>query len=190
MKFRISIVGTAPLLMHNGRLANPLDPVVKELKKYTGKRKKTDDDHEAIARVEHAGSLYLDPDVGPYIPSDNIHRALVDGAKKHKLGKRVTEGLLITTVVNPLGYKGPRDADGLWNDKNFVHMWPCRVGTSRTMRCRPIFNQWSTEADGFLDESVLDLEDLKQIAETAGALIGLGDWRPKHGRFDATVVAL
>ena len=32
-------VGIAPLLMHNGALANPLNPLVKEMKAITGLRK-------------------------------------------------------------------------------------------------------------------------------------------------------
>lgn len=188
MEFIIRITGTTPLIIHNGRLANPLDPIVKEIKKYTGKRKKTDEDHEAIARLEHAGGLYMDPDAGPYIPGDNIHRALMDGGAKHKLKTRIKEAVLITTDVNPIMYKGPRDADGLWKDKKFVSLASVKIGTSRTMRCRPIFPEWRTEAEGLLDDTVMDLEDLRGCAETAGLLCGLGTWRPKHGRFAVELI--
>lgn len=188
MEFTIRITGTAPLLMHNARLANPLDPVVKEMKKITSKRKKTDDDHEAIARLEHAAGLYFDDDIGPYMPGENIHRCLVDGAKKSKLGKAVTQGVLIRTTVNPVSYKGPRDRDGLWKDSRFVFMSSAKVGTQRVMRCRPRFNEWATEADGILDPEVIDPAELQTVANTAGTLIGLGDWRPLHGRFTAEIV--
>ena len=187
MEFTIRIEGTAPLLMHNARLANPLDPVVKEIKKITGKRKKTDDDHEAIARLEHMGGLYLDDDLGPYIPAENIHRCLVDAGKKQKLGKAVTQGVLIASPVNPLAYKGPRDSAGLWDDKRFVSMWSAKVGMQRVMRCRPRFAEWATEATGHIDPEVLDPDELRTVAEIAGSLIGLGDWRPLHGRFRAAL---
>ena len=72
MRFRITITGTAPLLMHNGRLANPLDPSTQALKSLTSKRKKTDDDLFDIARAEFLGGLYIDPDVGPYVPGENV----------------------------------------------------------------------------------------------------------------------
>lgn len=187
MEFTITMVGTAPLLMHSGRLANPLDPAVKAIKQVSSKRKKTDEDHETLAMLEHRGSLYIDPDVGPFIPGDNIFRCLWDAAKKFKLGVKVKEGLFITTDVNPIAYNGPRDADGLWNDKNFVHMWPAKVGQSRVMRTRPVFREWRTSADGWIDPSILDVGELEQIVDAAGRIIGLGDWRPKHGRFEATV---
>lgn len=184
--FTITLTGTAPLLMHNSRLSNPLDPATKALKKVTGKRQKTDDDHEQIARLEFQGGLYIDPDVGPYIPGENIARALVDGAKLTKMGVKVTRGVFISTDVNPLAYSGPRSDDGLW-DAGFRHMASVKIGTSRTMRCRPWFVEWKVQADGILDPSVLELEDLAAIADSAGSLIGLGDWRPRFGRFTATV---
>ena len=185
--FRITITGTAPLLMHSSRLANPLEPATKALKKVTGKRQKTDDDHAEIARLEHLGSLYLDADFGPYLPGENISRALVDGAKLSKQGMKVTRGVFISTDINPLSYRGPRSSEGLWNDSNFRHMASVKISTSRTMRCRPVFREWSTEAQGILDPNILDLTDLAGIATTSGQIIGLGDWRPRFGRFTATV---
>jgi hypothetical protein len=190
MQFRITITGTAELLMHNARLSNPLDPVAKAMKKVSSKRTKTDDDYEEIARLEHAGSLYLDPDVGPYIPGENIQRCLTDAAKVTRAGVKVTRGVFISTDTNPLGYKGPRDVDGLWADENFRHMKSVKVQQNRIQRCRPRFRQWTLEADGTLDTSVLALDDLCAIAETAGAMIGLGDYRPRFGRFTTQVNAL
>jgi hypothetical protein len=187
MDFRITLEGTDALLMHNARLANPLDPAAKAVKKLTGKRNKTDDDYEELAHVEWVGSLYFDDVAGPYIPGDNIWRSLFDGAKKHKKGVRVKEGVFISTNVNPLGYRGPRDMAGLYADANFKHFASVKVGTSRTSRCRPMFRQWRVEADGLLDTNVMDLVELQQIAETAGLLVGLGDWRPRFGRYSATV---
>lgn len=187
INFEIALDSTCALLMHNSRLSNPLDPATKALKKVTGKRAKTDDDHEEIARLEHAGSLYYLPDIGPYVPGDNVWRALYDAAKKQKKGPRIKEGVFISTDVNPLSYHGPRDIDGLWKNENFRLMASVKVQTSRTMRCRPRFGVWSTIAQGILDPNVLDFEELGSIAQVAGALVGLGDWRPRYGRFTATL---
>lgn len=184
--FTITLTGTAALLMHNSRLSNPLDTATKALKKYTAKRQKTDEDHESIARLEFAGGLYFDPDVGPYIPGENIARCLVDGAKLTKMGVKVTRGVFIATDTNPLVYSGPRDEEKLWQ-AGYLLMASVKIGTSRTMRCRPHFAEWKVQANGILDPSVLELDDLKSIADNAGSLIGLGDWRPRFGRFTATV---
>lgn len=185
MDFTITITGTVPLLMHNGRLCNPLDPATKALKRATGKRTKTDDDHLEVARLEHAGGLYIDKS-GPFIPQDNVWRALYDAAKKSKRGPKVKEGVVITGD-GLLSYRGPRDVDGLWADENFRHFSPIVVQRARVMRCRPIFREWRTKVPGMLDPNVIDLAELIHIAETAGQLVGLGDWRPRFGRFTAEV---
>lgn len=191
MDFTITITGTSALLMNNARTANPLDPAAKALKQLTGKRNKTDADHEEIYRVGHSGSLYHDADVGPYLPGDNIWKSLLEGARKHKLGKKIEEGTLITTDVNPLAYKGPRDVQGLWADENFRYInFRVTGGGARRVRvsfCRPIFREWRTQANGILDENIIDLAELRLIAETAGQRIGLGDWRPRYGRYTATI---
>lgn len=180
--FTLTLTGTTPLLMHSSRLANPLDPVAKAVKKYTAKRGKTDEDYAALARAEFTGGLYLDPDIGPYIPGENIMRCLVDAAKLTKQGVKVTRGLFIKTDVNPLAYDGPRTDEGLY-DAGFKHMASVKVGMSRVMRCRPWFPEWRVQADGVLDLSVFELEDLATILDNAGMYIGLGDWRPRFGRF-------
>lgn len=185
MRFRITITGTAPMLMHNGRLANPLDPATQALKTLTAKRKKTDDDLIDIARAEFLGGLYIDPDVGPYIPGENVERAILDAAKLTKNGMNVKRGLFIETDVNPLAYHGPRTAEGLWEDENFRLIRTVRNQQNRVSRCRPMFTDWRTSAEGTLDESVLDFRTLAAIVEQAGAYVGLGDWRPRYGRFTA-----
>lgn len=191
MDFRITLTGTSALIMNNSRLANPLDPATKAYKVVSGKRNKTDQDLEAVFRLGHAGSMYHDADVGPYIPADNIWKALQEGGKKHRLGQKVTEGVLILTDVNPIAYRGPRDISALWADENFrfINMRVTGTGSQRKRVpfCRPVFRQWSTEADGTLDESILDLAELQLIAETAGARVGLCDWRPRYGRFTVQV---
>ena len=192
MDFRITFESTGALLMHNARLSNPLDPAARAIKKISGKRNKTEDDHREMAHLEFIGSLYHDKDAGPYIPGDNIWRCLLDAAKKSKRGPKVKEGILVTTDVNPLAGYGSRerDAEQLWADENFRFFAAAKIGQQRVTRCRPIFRAWKVEADGILDVNVLDFSELEQIAETAGLLIGLGDWRPKFGRFNAKVTKI
>jgi hypothetical protein len=186
-RFRMSCTGTHSLLMHNARLSNPLDDIAKSMKRVTSKRIKTDEDHEELARLEHMGSLYFDPEVGPYVPGQNFERCLVDAARITKSGKKIERGVFVETDVNPLSYDGPRDIEGLWRDQNFRHAASVKVGTSRVTRTRPQFRGWMVEAEGTYDPAVLNLVELREIATTAGLMIGLGDWRPRFGRFSCTV---
>ena len=187
--FTLTIEGTRPLLMHNARLADKLDPITQEKAKIASKRKKTEDDDLLLSHLEWQGGIYYDDIVGPYLPGDNIFKSLIEAARKSKDGKRVEQGLMIETDENPLVYKGPRDIEGLWQDKNFVHRCTVKQQQSRITRTRPLFREWRTQIEGAFDEEVLDLSDVSHFANIAGAYIGVGDWRPKYGRFAAEVTA-
>lgn len=189
-RFRITCIGTHTLLMHNARLSNPLDDIAKAMKRISAKRTKTEDDYEEMARLEHAGGLYLDADAGPFIPGQNFERCLVDAARITKAGKKIERGVFIDTDVNPVSYTGPRDVAGLWADENFRHSASVKVGQVRVTRTRPQFRQWAVDAAGEYDAAVINLDELREIAGTAGRMIGLGDWRPRFGRFTAEVERL
>jgi hypothetical protein len=186
-KFTIALTGTAPLLMHNSRLADKLDPITREKAAVSAKRKKTDEDDLLLSRLEWTGGLYFDAEVGPYLPGDNIFKALIEAARKSKDGKRVEQGLFITTDINPLIYQGPRTIDSLWEDENYVFRRTVKQQMSRITRTRPIFRDWYTEVEGAYDPTVLNLSDVESFADTAGAYIGVGDWRPRYGRFTTAV---
>jgi hypothetical protein len=53
----------------------------------------------------------------------------------------------------------------------------------RIMRTRPIFYDWSLKFSLHYNEDLINESQLKKAIEDAGAIVGLGDWRPEHGRF-------
>lgn len=181
----VELTGTLPLLMHNERLANPLDPAAKKLKVITSKRKKTDDDLEALSRVEFEGGLYHSDD-GPFVPSKWILSMIRDGARITKQGKDAIRAILLLETDLPLKYKGPRDIEGLWNagffDRRMVGNQKARV-----LRTRPRFDKWGVSFTLQFDETVFDRVQIERILETGGRMIGLGDYRPVYGRFDVKV---
>lgn len=187
MKVSIEITGTTPLLLHSARTVDPLDPMTKKIRIITNKRKKTDDDHEEIARLEFLAGMYYDEDAGPYLPGENIFRSLHEAGKLTRSGVKVTRGLIVTTEINPLAYKGPRKQAEMYK-QGFWFRAPVRVGVQRVMRCRPqIPAPWAAECEVLLDTRVLSLEELGEIAESAGQYIGLCDWRGRFGRYQAAV---
>lgn len=188
---QIDITGDTTLLMHADTLADPLREVTKAFKKVSSKRVKTDSDHEEMARAEFKAGLYLDHEGAVCIPNRNIMKCLTEGARITKSGAKIERGLTITALTFPLQYKGPRDPDALYADRNFRSRMSVRVGTAKTMRCRPQFNGWSLSVTAMIDETVLSLAELQDIAKNAGAMIGLGDYRKGggFGRFTATVRA-
>lgn len=190
MKVRLSLTGTAPLIVHNIRLANPLDPIAREMKVISGKRKKTDDDLLQLARLEFEGGLYMSDEVGPYMPGANVEKCIVEGGRVTKQGKQIERGLFVTDNEVPLIYSGPRTVDALWADESFRSMMAVKVGMARVMRCRPIFRTWALDVDAEVDPGLLNLDTLSAITTDAGSMVGLGDYRPRYGRFTATVVEL
>lgn len=192
MKVRLTATGTRPLLMHNVQLASPLNRYSKALKAANSKRVKTDDDRVAIARIEFEGSLYFDPEVGPFVPGQNILAALVEGGRLTKAGKKIERGVMIDDLVLPLVYRGPRDVEGLWGngDSEYVDMRTVVIMRNKVDRCRPIFKDWAFEADITIDPSVIDLDEFEEVARNAGAMAGIGDYRRLFGRFSTEVQAL
>lgn len=170
-----------PLIMHNGLLADREYEWTKKLAAVTGKRKKTDEDHAEVGRLEWWGGLYHDPELGPYLPGDNVRRALLDAARLSKEGKNIERGVLRLTRKNRLDYDGPRTPEKMWADPRFRHRAIVKVGTSKVARVRPRFLGWSASVTIDYDSSVIDQRDLLRIAETAGKFIGIGDGRPFYG---------
>lgn len=188
----ISIKGLSPILLHSDRYANPLDPGAKAHKVLTGKRVKTDEDHAAIAESEWRGGLYFSKGIGVYLPTANIRSCIVEGAKLSKLGKAIQRGTIILEDKVALIYKGPRDIQDLWNDGGFADCRSVVISGKRLMRHRPIFKEWSAKVSITFDPSVVESAQIVRSASDAGALIGLGDFRPNKGgsfgRFEVEVI--
>lgn len=176
------ITGVAPLLMHNGQLVDPTNDFSKHMKKISSKRDKTDADLEELARLEWHGSLYLS-DGKPCLPGEVLEAAFVVAAKKQKKGKQAQAGILCPRSY-PLTYDGPRKLDKLWLDRQFRLTVGARVQQNRVMRTRPIFRKWSCEIQVQYDDSLLNEEEVRNIVRVTGEIVGVGDWRPKYGRFN------
>lgn len=178
---KLRLTGKSALLMHSDRLANPLDQLKKEMATYTGKRKKTDEDHETIARLEWQAAMYHTDETGPYLPGRMLKACLIGAAKKTKEGPKVKTGLVVMTDKAVLEYEGPRDQEKLWKAKKYTDTRSVVVQRARLMRCRPTFPEWSSVFEVVFDPAVIDRADILRIAATGGMLVGVGDYRPENG---------
>jgi hypothetical protein len=178
------------MLLHSDRGANPIHPDAVAHKALTSKRKKTDEDHYAIARSEFMLGFY--PGETVVVPSTNIKSTLVEGAKLNRLGSAFNRCVMILSSVIPVEYAGPKTKTKLWEDPSCVDCRSVKVGTARLMRYRPKLNNWSLVVDITFDETMVERQQLISAAENAGRYIGLGDYRPARGgpfgRFDVEVV--
>ncbi len=184
-KIKVRLEGDAPLLMHSGRLADPLDQCAIDLAEVSSKRKKTKADHERMSELEWLGGIYYDDKERPIIPAELLEACIRDGAKKVRKGKDATAGVIVEEDAL-LVYDGPKTVSKLVGDKRFVDRRGVRIKQVRVMRTRPRFDQWSAEATVLYNDEVVSERDLERWIADAGRLVGLGDYRPRFGRFTAT----
>lgn len=180
--YQCRIIGATPLLMHNGTLADPLNPIVKEMGKITSKKtNKTDADHEELSRLEWYGSLYFH-DGSPCLPAEMIEAMMTEAAKKKRKGNHAKSGILVEQNAR-LEYEGPTDPDVMWKSGDFLHKTGVKVRGSRIIRSRPIFRNWAADLSVHYLPNVLNKSDIEEFINIAGQYVGIGDWRPKFGRF-------
>ncbi|HEX7163346.1 MAG TPA: hypothetical protein VF223_19175 [Trebonia sp.] len=192
MQITIKAVGTKPLLLHNVDLANPLNPWAQKMADLRGtpsKRRTVPKWYEEMAYANFMGAFYDIPDVdGAAIPSENVRRSLIDAAKATRMGKQVERALMVTTPAAPLIYDGPRTPQQMWDAGSWHLTRMIRSSGGASPTTYPIFREWALKASFELDESVLSVRDLTEIAERAGRIEGLGASRKQgYGRYDALV---
>jgi hypothetical protein len=190
-QIEIRLQGVSPLLCHNGQTADPRNTYAKAMKAVSSKRKKTDADYDELARLEWLAGLYRSAD-DLVIPDYVIESVMIAGAKKSRRGSQAKCGLY-TTQHATLQFDGKPAAINdatlteMFESGNFTHTIGVKIGQAKVMRTRPVFRNWSCTAIAQYDPDVLNLRDIEEIASDAGKFVGLGDWRPKHGRFEAQI---
>lgn len=190
------------LVVHNERLADPLDSITRAIGGISKKRAKTVADHEEIARLEWYGGLYTTAPVEfvgddivvpdgavPTIPAWNLLRCLQDGAKRHKRGADVLRGIHPLVEHATLEYEGPTDPTELWLTGEFALRKTVGVQRARTMRTRPIFHPWKATLAIEVDPVVFDIDTLASLWDDAGRYAGIGEMRPVYGRFAGTITS-
>jgi hypothetical protein len=109
---------------------------------------------------------------------------LVKAAQKSREGLAAKSSAFCLAHAS-LDYDGPRAADELWQDEQFRFSAIVRVGMARVARMRPKFDNWSCVADVNVETTLINPGRVDEWMQVAGTQIGLGDWRPQHGRFTA-----
>lgn len=194
LKITIELTGRTPLLTHNGRLANPLDPIAKQVAQLAKKRKKTEEDYAKLLPLEAYGGLYETPEGFIGMPTENVLACLAKAAAAFKQKTDLQSALLFEANVTPPIYLAglPIDAhDYAYSDPvNHLFIRTVVIARKRALRSRPILHTpWTTTHEFVLLEDVLNPDELKKIFERAGRLVGLGDWHPRYGLFTTRVLS-
>jgi hypothetical protein len=161
------------------------------MKAVSSKRKKTDADYDELARLEWFAGLYRFQEE-LVVPDYVLEAAFINGAKKSKRGPQAKCGLFFTEHA-VLDFPGKpaeisdKTLSEMFASGQFTHTAGVKVGMAKVMRTRPMFRNWNLKATAQFDPDVLNLRDIEEIAADTGKLVGVGDSRPKHGRFSAEV---
>ena len=174
----VKIQGISPLLQHRYRFA---DEIEESAKRRSGKK-----DYS----MEWRASLYWDDVVGIVQPATHLEGCLIKAATSFIIpgrGKKSYKDLFksavfVTPDYIPHGLKGlPEklvEQGKLFIDKRLV-----RVNNSGVERLRPMLKNWSLEFIIEISDEQVSRDTVKQILEHGGRYIGIGDYRPKFGRF-------
>ena len=140
-----------------------------------------------VPEDEAEKALYRDPDSGNvYLPSDQILMATVKAGAAFKIkGNKTFKSVLPSIMVVEPDRIPLLDEDGVvldtWQE---IDSRAVVVQRARVVRHRPKFNSWTAKFKvHILDTSDLTAHGLKEIMENAGRFCGLGDYRPRFGRF-------
>jgi hypothetical protein len=170
------------LIMHNGQLADPLNDYSRKLKAISGKRAKTDADHEKMADIEYEGGLYLNKKGEVILPGVVLESALVEGARKSKEGKLALAGSFADNdpVISYAG--GPLTVQELIKSEDHRLRVAVKVGQAKVMRTRPFFEDVKFEMLISVNAEVANEDQVRRWVDAMLTVVGIGDWRPRHGR--------
>lgn len=214
--YHVTITGLTPLLMHwdNIQWSDDMDAWKNDPE--NKKHSRAGDDRSPAWRW--IGSVYNDG-ARVVIPSDNLARAMMEGgamvlvpggrsgktfkAQSQSGIRTLEESWALTVNGNAIDYA---DIDALRQASDFkehiaaarrlgfdLFVKRAKVGSSKHIRVRPRFDQWSASGEVLVTDEQITRGVLSDILSYAGKYKGLGDWRPggrtpgSYGMFTAEV---
>jgi hypothetical protein len=185
LKVKVEIAGDQ-LIMHNGQTSDPLNKFAKMLKEVTSdkQRKKTDEGILEMGRIECEAGLYLDAKKRVIIPTRVLEAHISEGARKTKEGKQALAGMFVDTD-GVLAYDGgPMTVAQILDSEEHQLRLAVVVGQAKVMRVRPFFKGWSTSFQVSILEEMVAPAMLKTWITNGGNFVGIGDYRPRYGRYE------
>lgn len=183
----LHLEGTSPLLMNSGEVDRDSE-LYRAYFLLGQKKRKTLEDEARLRELEWELRLYLDADIGPYIPGKNVKEMIRSAATKWRRGEDIKRSLVVVPYRIPLIYEGPRDQAGLWAGgyRYTAMVANAGFGSGRVLRCRPMFETWAVDVPLAYDPEDIDADFLEVTIERTQKY-GLGDYRPEFGSFRATL---
>jgi len=176
--YKVKVEGLVPLLIHK--------MTVEETAKIEGTSKRISGKEQITPEETARSYLYLTNDGKPYVPSEYFYGAMVKVASNFRIpgkGKKTYKDLIKSAIdIKPdvilIKSKG-------WVVDTRTVVNPNTRG-NRMIRHRPKFEKWSCEFEIIILDEQLPFDVVKEILEYAGRYNGIGDYRPRFGRFTVT----
>jgi hypothetical protein len=199
-----TIEGSRELLLNSSAGMNPRNPILKTIEPIKGRRgkNKTELIVDSLEKADwlssgiwnQSGKTWLEGENfmfsgydQPVLPAEYLCRAAQNAATATKSGTKVKQALSEGhTPDAKIIYDGPTDAEEMWMDDQcrFIDSRSVVIQRARIMRTRlRIPTGWMAQVELTLDTTIMDIEQLKNILIDAGRRVGVGDFRPKFGRF-------
>ena len=168
-KIDVSVKGTSPLLQH--RFPEEDNPEHKSTRKKLV--------HNAQDDAEKA--LYRSPDGIVHQPATHLEMTMVKAATAFKMESKKTfkDAFKGGVFVEP-------DTIPHKIQKWEVDKRPVVIQKARIMRARPRFDKWELDFTITVTDDRISSNILKEILDYAGLYVGIGDFRPRFGRFMVT----
>jgi len=168
-EYKVTIEGTAPLLMHKFVGQSQLEGA----KKSSQRGKKVYDPKEEAEK-----GAYRTDDGKLFLPSSHFKAAMVKAGVDFKMSGKKTYKEFIKSGI----FIEPTEII-LDQQEYEIFESPVVINRARVMSWRPQFKVWSCTFNIEIIDDFLNPTIVKEILETAGRFKGVGDYRPEFGRF-------
>ena len=188
----VKFTGISPLLQNNPQTVDVFNHYSK-LKKPLVKKgaRRTDEDTLAMRVMDVESKIFLDKEIGVYIPDGWMTAFLASNTKPRSFTiKDIRGGIFTTSSKAKLSYDGMNLVKGkedISKNERFIYLRMVKQGQVRLAKPFPIFHQWSFEFGLEYEDTMFDLDELTAHIQHNAKYGGFGDFRPSFGRCIAEV---
>lgn len=179
--YQVTIKGVDSILFN--RMMDPSE---------TEKSNKAKTDKAELEKLNWREKTYFDEDGNLYLPGENIHESMQEGAQYW--GKRIpgegtktyTDVIKSAVICENLNFGVHKDSDDLIPFGKMANGNPSKGKKSgcKVYKIRPLLRPWGGTYIMHVFDARLTVDVLKTIITYAGTFRGLCDWRPVHGRYE------
>jgi hypothetical protein len=177
-RFQIQIKGLRDYLQH--RRPDTIQEIEKA-KEITKILQKNGLDEKAGAQEAELGAYQKNGKA--YLPSDHLSEAMAKAATQIRVGgqgKKTYKDYFKSYV-----FIEPNEIP-LTPSKWQVHRSYVKIQRQGIWRYRPVYKDWSAKFDVIVTDESIPSQVVREVLETAGLRVGVGDYRPKFGLFSVS----